>query len=286
MEACYYCGAPLKQGSISCRFCGTAVDPLDVPLCDSENNIILDEAPVLQISDVKYPSLLSYDDIIQSETGMETVTFSKVQSESSVQETTPAEPEVVSDVPETISEDLPIISGAEASSKNNDEQASPEQAEHLEKKAIDEESQKTAENEPDKGSLFSINVLPEQDQSCVIIKYLGGQADSLLIPDEIDGLQVKEIGRSAFAHCDVREIVLSESIQRIRDYAFTGCISLQSIVGGAGVREIGRGVFNGCLHLKRCDFLRNRRIQRPFDTFIDKIVTQLNVAAKADKGES
>lgn len=333
MDACYYCGAPLKHGAAACRFCGSLVDPLDIPLCDSENNNIFDEAPVQQLHDVEYPPLLPVDEI-ESEFGLENATIKSSGDEteslkledvpkelrsvielseavSEELEITPDEPDAEPDKLEAISEEPEIIS-EKLEDESEELEKVPKELETASSKATEteifvknnvdkpdiiqelgfrcdtgaEKRQEVAESELNLEPLFSINTLPGQDQTCVIVKYLGGPVDSLLIPDEIDGLQVKEVGRSAFAHCAVREIILPDSLQHIGDYAFTGCIGLQSIVGGAGVREIGRGVFNGCFSLKKCDFLKNRRIHRPFDSFIDRIISQLSASEKTDNGES
>ena len=426
MARCYYCGAPLKPESAACGFCGSAVDPLDVPLCDSETSAgsIFAEAPVQQLGEVEYPPLLPFDEV-QTEPGTETAMSesSGAAAEPAAQEEMPGAAEGSAETPETMAneeengpgqsenenrapgsdpeEPAPVFTESfetEASSEDGAEQSAIDQEEskaeqpaafqeeseaeqpaidqeeseaeqpaidqeeseaeqpatfqekseaeqpdeiqeesEAEQPAIDQEEseaeqpaafqeeseaeqpaidqkeseaeqpaavqeeseteepsaareadpesgaetekpQLEEETEPERMPLFMIRALPGQNQSCVIEKYIGGPADVLQIPCEIDGQQVKALGRSAFAHCMVREIVLPDSLQSIDDYAFTGCITLQSIAGGAGIREIGRGIFNGCINLKKCNFLKNRGIHRPFDAVIDRIISQLNAS--------
>ena len=81
-----------------------------------------------------------------------------------------------------------------------------------------------------------------------IIGYVGESKD-IVIPNEIDGLTVKEISKNAFTESDIVSVVLPNTLIRIGDYAFYSCHSLTSITIPASVVEIGDCAFYGCSSL-------------------------------------
>ena len=84
------------------------------------------------------------------------------------------------------------------------------------------------------------------DGGVTITKHKGKDSD-VVIPEEIDGKPVKEIGFYAFeANGDIISVSLPESITAIGEGAFLSCSALQQINLPTGLTEIGEGAFAGC----------------------------------------
>ena len=69
------------------------------------------------------------------------------------------------------------------------------------------------------------------DGTCIITGYTGEPSGELIIPNEIGGLRVTEIGDTAFFACYGFEgrLVISESVESIGDLALTACWGITSI---------------------------------------------------------
>lgn len=81
------------------------------------------------------------------------------------------------------------------------------------------------------------------DGTVQILKYLG-DADSIEIPEYIDGKEVTSIGPGAFyEYDDLRELIIPDSVSSIKAEAFFGCGGLESIELGLGLKEIGKRAF-------------------------------------------
>lgn len=93
------------------------------------------------------------------------------------------------------------------------------------------------------GSLRGIDVDPDEDKASYVFT----------IPNS-----VKSIGEYAFAYCDyIKVINLPENLNAIPDYCFFGCSSLKTIAFGVGdnvlsesVWKIGEGAFSGCASME------------------------------------
>ncbi|MBU5489584.1 leucine-rich repeat domain-containing protein [Butyricicoccus intestinisimiae] len=78
-----------------------------------------------------------------------------------------------------------------------------------------------------------------------------GSAKSLVIPSELGGKPVTEIGRFAFAHCDsLTEVTIPEGVTSIGDSAFRNCSSLTKVTIPKSVTSIGDSAFYNCDALK------------------------------------
>ena len=87
--------------------------------------------------------------------------------------------------------------------------------------------------------------LTEDGNGVKILKY-NGSAKSVVIPSEIEGLPVKEIGRDAFRSNDtMKSVIIPDSVEEIGESAFLGC-DLQSVTFGNSVKEIGKEAFAYC----------------------------------------
>lgn len=81
------------------------------------------------------------------------------------------------------------------------------------------------------------------DGTVQILKYLGN-ANSIEIPEYIDGKEVTSIGPGAFyENVDLREIIIPDSVRSIKAEAFFGCGGLESIELGSELQEIGKSAF-------------------------------------------
>lgn len=71
------------------------------------------------------------------------------------------------------------------------------------------------------------------------------------IPDEYKKLPVKEIKQEAFSNLrELKEVVISENVSIIGDYAFKDCPVLESVKLPSEMKKLGRGVFLNCSSLK------------------------------------
>ena len=82
-----------------------------------------------------------------------------------------------------------------------------------------------------------------------ILSYVGA-AEEMIVPHEINGVEVTIIGEEAFYECGgLKAIVIPNSVTTISDYAFYHCDNIQSIVIPDSVTTIGTLAFAGCKSL-------------------------------------
>jgi hypothetical protein len=80
-----------------------------------------------------------------------------------------------------------------------------------------------------------------------IVKYTNDKSTtSLVIPSEIDGVQVKRIGEKVFEDSKLESITMPNGVTSIGDFAFAGCVNLTSITIPNGVTSIGVCAFESC----------------------------------------
>ena len=82
----------------------------------------------------------------------------------------------------------------------------------------------------------------------------------LVIPAEINGLPVKEIGHSAFYNEKIKSIVFPDSLCFIKDRAFLGCNRIKSLVFPKNLIKIGFEAFYECYNLEKITFNEGLRI--------------------------
>ena len=88
------------------------------------------------------------------------------------------------------------------------------------------------------------------DGTLEITKYAGNSA-TCVIPGEIDGKKVTEIGDSAFKGCtELTSITIPDGVIGIGNNAFSGCTSLETVTIPASVTYVGNSAFYGCTSLK------------------------------------
>ena len=100
--------------------------------------------------------------------------------------------------------------------------------------------------------LYSYEV--EEDDAgveyAVITGYNGGSS-ALAIPSEIDGYEVREIGKNAFYNDDnIRSVVIPSSVIEIGVQAFSGCDALSNVQLSSNLQKLNYSSFGNCPSLK------------------------------------
>lgn len=87
------------------------------------------------------------------------------------------------------------------------------------------------------------------DGKVIITKYKGTETD-VVIPDEVEGVPVGEIGFYCFeANWNLVSVTLPETVTVIGENAFMSCNALAQINIPSGLTNIERGAFAGCASL-------------------------------------
>ncbi|MBR2029355.1 MAG: leucine-rich repeat domain-containing protein, partial [Clostridia bacterium] len=85
----------------------------------------------------------------------------------------------------------------------------------------------------------------------IVLSYNGNQA-SVVIPAEIDGYAVTEVGNNAFKNNNtITSVTIPDSVTKIGDYAFENCYNLANVTFGENsqLEGIGACAFRGCGNL-------------------------------------
>ena len=83
-----------------------------------------------------------------------------------------------------------------------------------------------------------------------------GTAGCVIIPSDINGYSITEIGTSAFKACrSVTEVIIPNTIMTIQNHAFDACRRLAAITIPASVTRIGDQAFASCARLSSINIL-------------------------------
>ncbi len=82
-----------------------------------------------------------------------------------------------------------------------------------------------------------------------IISY-SSDPDTIIIPDKIDGLPVKEIGGFS-GRKGLKKVVIPEGVVVIGDGTFSDCANLVDVTIPNSIKELGKNTFSGCTNLKQ-----------------------------------
>lgn len=89
---------------------------------------------------------------------------------------------------------------------------------------------------------YTINL---EDQ--VTIEGYNGKETKIVIPSEIDGLPVTEIGWEAFKdNHNIVSVVIPDTVEKIEFSAFYGCRNLTDLVVPESVKALDQSAFHGC----------------------------------------
>ena len=84
----------------------------------------------------------------------------------------------------------------------------------------------------------------------VWVETCGADLQTLVVPSEMNGIPVTRLEKRTDASlCNIKTVVLPDSLIAIGDYVFQGCTGLTSIRIPSGVAAIGAGAFEGCTGL-------------------------------------
>lgn len=94
-----------------------------------------------------------------------------------------------------------------------------------------------------------------------------------------------KIENDVLVKCDenAKEIVLSDSVQKIAPRAFSGCKTLESVVIPEGILEVGAGAFWDCPSLKEITFLGSKA---KWNYEIDSVNAGINVGVHCKDGDA
>ncbi len=88
-----------------------------------------------------------------------------------------------------------------------------------------------------------------ENMECTIVTYLG-DAEILVIPEEIDGCKVIAINKYTFANdSSVKAISLPDTVEELETGVFGSNSNLELVDLGDGLKTIGEGAFFGCENL-------------------------------------
>lgn len=92
------------------------------------------------------------------------------------------------------------------------------------------------------------------DNTYVRIDRYVGTAQTVIIPNSIEGLPVTELSYSTFADCrQLKNVTIPDSITKVGSYLFENCSSLISVSIGNGITAIPIGMFSNCTSLVEVD---------------------------------
>lgn len=87
------------------------------------------------------------------------------------------------------------------------------------------------------------------NEGILIRKYIG-ESEVCVIPEVIDGIEVKRIFKSAFMNSNIRSVIIPNSVTSIEYQAFQGCQQLSYVTIPNGVIKIESSAFWDCKNLK------------------------------------
>ena len=101
-------------------------------------------------------------------------------------------------------------------------------------------------------------VVPIDDTTAMLQSY-SGEAESIIIPEEINGRKITVIGEEAFANVtQLKSIVIPDTVTEIQSFAFLNCDNLDDVVMSKNIEKIGERAFLGpnCYEINLPDTLK------------------------------
>ncbi len=101
---------------------------------------------------------------------------------------------------------------------------------------------------------FVVNIL---DDGTAMLTQYSGDAESVIIPSEVDGMTVTVIGKDAFVnHEELKSISIPDTVVEISEQAFFNCWNLENVVMSKNVEKIGKYAFSGLYEVDLPNSLR------------------------------
>ncbi len=125
------------------------------------------------------------------------------------------------------------------------------------------------------------------DSEGIITKYYGENSENntyIIIPDTINGITPVAIGESVFSgYTYVKNIILPNTVTKIKENAFRNCTSLEYITA-SGVTHIGQASFYKCSNIK--EFIGNNVTEISNYAFYASSLPYINFQNVTDIGKS
>lgn len=101
-------------------------------------------------------------------------------------------------------------------------------------------------------SCFEITATIGSDKCSIRLNKNKDYPENIVIPSEIYGKKVTEIGTAAFGWCNnIKTVVIPDGVTKIADNAFSNCSSLTGVTIPGSVTHIGDSAFEACRSLWR-----------------------------------
>ncbi len=121
------------------------------------------------------------------------------------------------------------------------------------------------------GAIYTLS----NDETYYIVSDCDRFVTLVVIPDEINGLPVKEIGDYAFEYCgSLKSIEIPDLVTSIGDGAFEGCSSLKSIEIPDSVEIIDQCAFNDCESLETITVSKGNEVYHSNDNCLIETATK------------
>ena len=109
----------------------------------------------------------------------------------------------------------------------------------------------------------------EKDGRIIITKYML-PCEEVVIPDQVEGMPVTELGDYVFCgHC-CKRVFLPKELKKIGRYGFYNCRNLTELSFYSNFSDIGTGAFTGCHQIHRLEITMDRE-----DTCLKEILSEV-----------
>lgn len=116
----------------------------------------------------------------------------------------------------------------------------------------------------------------ESEKGLVLTSYKGLN-EQVMLPDDIDGIPIVEIGSYAFANRpDITEIRIPFGVCEIGKYAFYRCRNLRRLILSNEILEIGGGALTGCRGIQEVDIYLKKGEQTALKSILDEVRFQVH----------
>ena len=93
----------------------------------------------------------------------------------------------------------------------------------------------------------------EEEKYVVIDKFIGNSKD-IVVPEKIEGYDVKLIFWCAFMNSEIESVILPDTLELIHANTFTNCQNLHTVKLGKNVKKIVYEAFRNCKKLEKINF--------------------------------